>query len=915
MKIHHFLAAVLVCALGMRLYAETTAVPQTFVHSGETLDSNTDFFATKNGLAGHKYLIVDCSFRLKSYPSGFNFAPVIRFLNTSGKNILEAKFSELLPRLDQPEIVDGQEYIPIPPQAEKAALYMQFYGNCGEVELCRCDFTLSEEKERRPPVVYKQFNDPPVLDDRQLDEMLAEMSPVQAEIRRCGQYNGIYLNGKEIVPSIYYTSYYKDRDNSNFNMVYAYQKAGMNLFGVSFSLGVTRPCGTGDIWRGSGQYDISPIIRDIRSILKQAPAARILLRFMVTQYRGYAEAHPQEICTDDEGRYNVFYHSKIRSWSKDIVELPDDKDGGYSKVSDYSRHFRLEAAKAIEDVCALIAAAPEGKAVAMVYINGGRDGQWFDLWDNTGMLMDHSPAALELFREFLRQKYHNSEAELRQAWQQPAVTFDTARAPLRSEWWLDNIAFHTLYRENSAVHDFCEFLGWGHAQRHSIWCGAAKRGSEGRWLVGSYHRASGLRGFPQFSLLSLNYMIDDPNVDLFIHVPSYHRNAYAPVHQGGYDGSLLLHNKLMITEMDLRNGELPHYGRWGSHFWRSHNPIERFTIDVQRFAASAIEKGGTFHAFDMDGGWFNSPGAVAAWEKACDLLKARTILPQNNQHIGVFSSENLWHYQSLGLDRLTVYSAVENPAYALYRTGIPYKYYLLDELFGHKTKDFSAPKVMIFLNAGEMTPEKAEQIRKQYGRDRRMIVWHWAPGMFTTNGDKNIGQTTGFQLRQLKQADNLTLVAENSSIDPLLKNVQGFLIPTSRIPTVNRGVSYEVVDKNAKILARYNGSGLPGMAVKRYKEHTEVYIGAPCGLTPQLCRNFGIEAGLTPYLESDDFCGCNAGLLYVSALTDGKKVITLPHSVTVERVITGQQVRINGQKAEVDMKIADLLILKLGNEK
>ncbi len=631
--------------------------------------------------------------------------------------------------------------------------------------------------------------------------------------------------------------------------------------------------------------------------------------FDITQYRGYAKAHPQELFRDEKGHYANFFHSQVRT-SKEILELPAGKDGGYSRVSDYSRSFQLEAAKAIEEISARVAAAPEGKAVAIVYLNGGRDGQWFDQWDRTGSLTDYSPAVLSAFQEFLREKYHNSETELKKVWRQPDVSFDRLRIPPRDLWWDNRKAFHTLGRENSEVHDFCEFLAWGHARRHALWCRAVKKGSGGRWIAGSYHRAAGLRGFPQFGLLSLHYLIRDPNIDFVIKVPSYIRNFYAPVHQSGYDGSLLLHKKMLITEMDLRNGELPYYGRWGTGFWRSHNPVERFDVDVQRFAASAVEKGGAFHAYDMDGGWFNSKGSLEAWRKACRILKERQKTAWNNQHIGIFSSENFWQYQSLGRGRMIVYAAVENPAFALYRAGVPNKYYLLDELF-NPAKEFIAPQVMIFLNAGSMTAEQAERIRKQYGKDRRVIVWHWAPGMFTTDGDKNIGKITGFRLRRMDRETDLTLTAEKSSVDPLLKKVQGFLLTTSEIPSVNQGISYEVADQDAKILARYCQTGLPGMAVKRYRDHTEVYIGAPCGLTPQLCRNFAIEAGMTPLLDTDDFCGYNAGLLYVSALTAGKKTIVLPRGTAVERVLTGQPVRIADSSAELEMKIGELLILKL----
>ncbi len=154
-------------------------------------------------------------------------------------------------------------------------------------------------------------------------------------------------------------------------------------------------------------------------------------------------------------------------------------------------------------------------------------------------------------------------------------------------------------------------------------------------------------------------------------------------------------------------------------------------------------------------------------------------------------------------------------------------------------------------------------------------------------------------------------MARDSSIDPLLKGVKGFLLPTSFHWSTNYGVSYEVTDSNAKVLADYYKYGLPGMAVKRFGNYTEIYCGAPCALTPQLCRNISVEAGLTPFLDTDDYCGAGAGLLHISALTAGRKIVTLPEKVKGVKVLTEQKIDLNGNKLSVDLKVAELLILKL----
>ena len=841
---------------------------------------------------------------MKAEP-GFRMEPFVIFEDVKGKIISTKSMGETLPDPKNTDFVDAEIYLKVPAKAVKGYFSYLLYGNLGQVEIVE-NILAKAAMPVREKMKYSKMPADKRLTDAQLDKILSSRSIAKAEIKRNGQYNTIAINGKEIVPSIYLTTGYKTP--MRYSMTNAYNKAGVNIISCSMSLGIGRHNkNLIDIWQGENQYNIKAIQKELRNILKEAPNAYILLNLSVSHYRGYLQKYPDEAYKTSKGEFVGFFHGYARKAGKELFVGPKNKDGLSSEPSYYSEHFANSAAKAIFDICKAITQMPEGKAVIAIYLNGGTDGQWYDQFDsgikNVG---DGSLACKKAFAKYLKEKY-SSVDNLRKAWQENDVTFDNFKVPSYEELWDKNKVFHTFNRASSRLSDYCEFLGVGLAQRHILWCKAVKAGSNNRFLAGSYFNNSGLRGYPQIGHQSVRCLLKAKEVDLLALVPSYQRNYRQPVHQGGFTGSLIRHGKMLITELDLRTGELPYWGRWGMPFWRSHNPAERFDVDASRYAISAIVKGGTFHIYDMEGGVFNSQNAKNSWSKAVNLLSHRTPRPLTSNHIGVISSEKYWNYKSFGKDRITVYTLRETPLHALYRAGVDHKNYLLEDVL---EDDFIAPKVMIFLDSSTLTVDQAKLIRKKYGKDNRVICWLGTPGIFTDNGVEKISQITGFNLVRAVSADNKPLVA-TASKSSISKNLKGFLFPFTPEYFHEWSRAYKIVDKDAQIIAKYYKTNIPGGAVKEYKNHTEVYLGAIGALTPQLCRNFANKGNVHVFLDSDDFAGMNAGLLYVSSLSSGKKVITLPKDVKNVKCLTFQKIEQSNGRVSCIMKTGELLILKL----
>ncbi|MCI6287232.1 MAG: hypothetical protein MR727_00695 [Lentisphaeria bacterium] len=880
-----------------------------FVWNGTELCERTNLSDGTPVVPG-QLLQAELSIRYSSARPGFLLEPGVRFLDKHGAELSCGTVGTPLPRPRDADVVDYEEFITVPDNAVQAQWSFLFYGNAAELEIIRAKLTPGAVRPSSESMHYPQWKNPDALDDQALDEHLKKLAVSHARVVRHGEYNSLEVNGREINPAIYYTTGYNHIPNMRFNMAGAYSKAGVKIFSVPFQLGCGRPAHTPqDIWQGPGKYELKELRAELRKLLREAPDAKIMLHIEISPYRGYGTAHPDELYRSEDGKFGGLFHGYMRLTSDKVLELKPGEDGMYSPPSYYSRHFNDAAARALTDLAREISAMPEGKAVIGAYLNGGVDGQWFDLFNSAITLTaDYSPASRSAFEQYLHMKYGNDRAALRRSWRDPEADFSTAKIPSHAELWRTDRNFHTIFQTASRLSDYCDFAGYGLAQRQIQWCDAIKKGSQNRWIAGSYYSNSGLRGYPQLGLQSVRYLLNAPSMDFLVIIPNYLRSCQDAVHLGGFDGSLVRHGKLIVTELDLRTGELPYWGYWGTPFWRKHTPAERFAVDARRFAAAAIEKGGTFHMYDMEGGCFNSPAALKAWSEAAALFAERTPCPVTRKHIGIVASERFWSFQSFGAGRITVYDVRETPLYALYRTGVRHAAYLLEDVL---SPDFDAPQVLIFLDAGTMTREQARTIRSRFADSGRVLVWVWGPGMFTDGDEQNPGRISNFRLERAPAADDTPLFVDGSISDPLLNRVSGFLFPHTPAYRHSWGMAWRIADPQAKVLGHYFKTGIPGMAVKRYARHTEVYLGAPGSLTPQLCRNLAQEAGVPVFLDSDDFCGTGAGLLYVSAVRTGRKNISLPDGFSGCTALTGQQFTLKDRQLTLTMSAGELLILKL----
>jgi hypothetical protein len=96
------------------------------------------------------------------------------------------------------------------------------------------------------------------------------------------------------------------------------------------------------------------------------------------------------------------------------------------------------------------------------------------------------------------------------------------------------------------------------------------------------------------------------------------------------------------------------------------------------------------------------------------------------------------------------------------------------------------------------------------------------------------------------------------------------------------------------------------MLVRRESDYKVVWAGFPGALTPQLIKNMAVEAGMKPWLETDDELIVGGGLLAVSGITGGPQTVNLPDNFEVEKCLSGHKYNIKDGKLMFELGSGDV---------
>lgn len=691
--------------------------------------------------------------------------------------------------------------------------------------------------------------------------MSAASASLKTEVRKTPRGPLLFVNGKETAPTILFVNvgaanparYLQVR----LDEIRAAARRGVNIV----SLDTVMP------WQQEG-VETSFAATDglIDAVLEANPNALIIPRFGITwPPRWWSDRHPDEMMLYDDGSRGIAsIHSRV--WRKDAA----------ANVAAFVR--RLEQ--------------KYGGHMLGYHTSGQNTGEWFYDRGWEGRLSGYEPPGREAFRAWLKQKY-KTQAALRLAWHSPSASFESIEPPSFRERTRCKAGYFRDPLIEQKVIDFFEFESQDMATAVEELCGAIRSAAPDKITVQFYgypFELSALPFGPQPSgHLATSYLLKSPDLDVMCSPVSYLNRApggggffMAPV------DSVQAHGKLWLVEDDTRtcfSDESEGYGRCSTF-------EETIGVLTRNFANYAT-RGAAVWWMDLPGkGWFQGDDL---WDHLSGLQNiyqaALGGLEPYRADIAVILDETSCLFMRPNRD----FSGLVIGAFRQhwYRIGAPAGIYLLDDLIEGRVPP---AKMYVMLNAFSLSTAQAEKLRSKAFAGGSTVVWMYAPGIVRDGKlrPEGVSEVAGMDLSPVSASGGIVLEGTGEEFAA----GHGALSPM-----------FAVSDDDARVLARYAGSGEAAVAEKQTDGRRNVYSGV-LQLPSSLLRRLAREAGAHIYSEENDVITAGNGLVGIHASSTGKKTIRLPSECDVVDAVSGVSLG-RGASFTFDMKLGETRLLRV----
>ena len=318
--------------------------------------------------------------------------------------------------------------------------------------------------------------------------------------------------------------------------------------------------------------------------------------------------------------------------------------------------------------------------------------------------------------------------------------------------------------------------------------------------------------------------------------------------------SIGVNNKLYLHEID-HHTYLSKYPSETFRMMQCDYEDEETTIKVlRRELCATIVKGGSLWWFDMQGGWYASPGLEQEIRHQMSILEELYKFPHQSVSEIAFFIDPMSYLRMHDEKSMTV-DCVRNNRNNLHHCGAPHDCYNLSDI---TRIDLSQYKLCIFLNAIEISDE-VKAVLKEKLQDTAK-VWLYAPNWATGGSD----EVCSVRLREMDNPEAKVRYGEE---------IFGFADPISPM--------YAVDDADAEILAYYT-DGTPACA----RKNNDIYI--PVGNVPSdLWRDIARAAGVHIYSDTPGAFYADSRLIARQSVWESDFTIHMPYDCVLEELFDG----------------------------
>ncbi|MBZ5499416.1 MAG: beta-galactosidase [Acidobacteriia bacterium] len=709
-----------------------------------------------------------------------------------------------------------------------------------------------------------------------------------SEVRFLHGMPALYVNG--VLTSQVLGSPYRPGP-SDFN---DFRKAGISIFDIYLRFD----------WTGPEQYDFTRVDEKVESYLKIEPKTLFLPRILLTPGPWWCKAFPNDITMRDDGS-------------------PAGMFGQPCHPSLASENYRELSHKAMIAFLNHVE-SKYGEHMVGYQVGNGFGGEWLmfnSFWETRpgGQpptrfgVEDYCPPAQALFRIWLKNKY-GSVDQLRRAWGNPQVSFETATPPNEVERYSSNHGIFFDPAISRRVPDYFSFFNDMVSDtllENARW---VKEITHRKKIVGAFYGYLWCN-FPNLSVVHSGHLgfakvLDSVDVD-FIASPYTYDNKQigGPNNSQTLPEAAALHGKLYFNEVDTETHLFQRQWRWGDSL---HNPtnFEETKGLLIRDYAYTLTKGFGMWWTDLHGGTYHDDQIVQLLgqlkqidEKFLDADRS------SNADIAVILDEASFTYCGDGEPLFNaLLTAQKQWEFAF--IGAPWDPYLLTDIDNPKLRDY---KLYIFLNTFRVTPEQRAAIHARLKRKGATAIWVYAPGYI---GEKlsveNMRALTGIRLAETGSAGELRvgITSYNHSYtrslpkglaygtDVNVENIKRWYdhqiyLKDPRDPSLRRDLPgfrisprFWSDDPQAQVLGILAGIDKPGLVVKKQPGWTSVYSSAPI-LPAALLRGIARAAGCHIYSDAGDVVYANRNFLGIYAPGGGSRTVRLPRDLRVANLMNG----------------------------
>jgi len=663
-------------------------------------------------------------------------------------------------------------------------------------------------------------------------------------------------------------------------------------------------------WAGDSiepEYQLSlrspSFAEQVELIDQGAPDARLIVRYGIMEPASWRKLHPDQLFVTEEGeRLDVPSLASQAWWNaaadyvRAVVRFSESQPWR-DRIIGYANFMRHE-----------------GTHEALM----------------KGWLFDHSALMTNRFRAFLRDKY-GTDAALRVAWHDDAVTLDTALVPRdklrRSVPEVSQSLYWQPAAQNQPMRDYLllqrELF---HEGLRQIAQAGRRAAAQGRFFVFDALKQHMLgwnnHAFfdPEFSRplayhdmmagsghMSVAPLLDAPGVDGLITPHGYQARGVGGVFMPeGIADSAVLRGDLFLAEMDTRS----YTGASGRRFFAAKDD-KAFAAITWRNLATALTHGYTAYYMDVFTDWF-------ATDAIHDVI---------GQQVRVMHQALDWSHETVpgiavilddsavletnGDGRFHRLAVMEQLRLGLARCGVPFRIYTLDDL---RRDDFPNHRVFYFPNLFKVTDDRLALLREKVFRDGRVVLW--GPGSGISDGKTidaaHAERLTGFAFKTVR-ANAMRRVIVHEFDHPITQDADADTIFGDSLaygpvllPNVDEGGGRSLGRAWTKQGLRY-----PGLAVKSFGEGAGDAAGRGEGdwasvfttalpLPADLWRGLARFAGAHVYTQSNDVLLANGSVVALHTIKPGRKTITLPAPARVTDVITDTLVSEHTERIRFD---------------